>query len=143
MSLDRVPDIDAARAAALAFLPEHEATAVASEHLEHEKNSANDDGAGAEHLAAMVGMLLDKVALSVALRWGDHWKLDAGERDAIAGPLTEIAERELGKMGDTPEDRLLLAVGVYAVPRLLLSIAAPATSPASAETLNVSGERVA
>lgn len=143
-------DAHAALSAAHVFLPERPALAPTPPGEEHEQPSDDasaSSAAAAANLCAMIAMLLDKVTRSVALKHGAHWIMDPAERESIATPLAQIAERELGKFGDSPEDRLMLAVGIYAVPRLLLSITAPAvakaTSTSRSETVEVDGERVA
>jgi hypothetical protein len=158
VSIARTVDLESARAAAALHLPQQPelaqhasaaaATAAPAADAAPEPSAAELREQRAM-LVAAVRILLDKGAQSLALRWGEHWKMDAAESESIAAPLVEIIEREFGTLANTPESRLLLAVGLYAAPRMLMQMSAtsapsgPATPHAAADSITVAGERVA
>jgi len=68
---------------------------------------------------AMVTMVLGGVFEVLAVRLGDHWRLDPKEAKAIAEPAVAVLDKYLPDFESGPELALVASVGMVVMPRVL------------------------
>lgn len=88
-------------------------------------------------LGIFVGLALLKLSHTAAQKFGAQWVMSEAEAEAISGPAVEVIELELGKLPEGPWARLCMALGLFAVPRVLGSMMGAGQAPLpAAEKLN-------
>lgn len=63
-----------------------------------------------------------KLADEASKQWGEVWSIGEEEAESIAVPLIDVIEFEFGTMQQDPWSRLYLALGFYAIPRMLVNV---------------------
>lgn len=67
----------------------------------------------------MMGLLLTGVFEVLAVRLGDHWRLDQREASAIAEPAIAVIDKYVPNFENGPELALVAATAMVVVPRVM------------------------
>lgn len=124
----RTCDLGRARAAAEKCLRGVERFRVDAPSEEQQAEHAQ----GRAQMHASIVTLLGKASMGAAAKWGGHWLIETQEAEAIATPAVEVIELELGTLPKDPWSKLLMALGMFAVPRLIQQFLGNPNAPAPA-----------
>lgn len=125
----RTCDPTSARAAAESCLRGVEQLNVEEPDLD--EGEREEQARGREQMQLMVKNLLGTLSMAAAAKWGGHWVVSDKEADSIASPAVEVIELELGTLANDPWSRLWMALGMFAVPRMVLSMGGASSSTSS------------
>jgi hypothetical protein len=95
-----------------------------------EKSSKAAEKAQSIHTVTMV---LGGVFEVLAVRLGEHWRLDPKEANAIAVPAVEVMDKYLPEFENGPEVALVAAVGMVVLPRVLAQKQLSSNEPEGAQ----------